>query len=958
MSTIVSAASLPSAVREDTFFAPYAWCLDPRLTVVELFSRLREELERAEDLTRPWQREESLGNVYLFACAIACTIDDDLARRSLSLAPAARALPRFRSALDAGDRVLVVLRAIRSIVLDGEVTGFARRWARCVDEVCRELAARLSPDPGSKRGGRPLSRLRRAIEPYLSPDLPESALHRRMKLPEAFRCQDLAPADVVTLARRYLSAHGPGPRGTAVVGIRTAGAYFAPLVAAVLESATGLPVPWLTVRPKQGTSWPERRRLFRIARSGARVALVDDHPYTGATLRLAVAILRSSGIADDRIVALVPRHPADPAWTLDGGDGEVGQVRLVTLDPEEREVMRRLEPQAMEPILAEMIDGGRDVRIVRDPPTEAIDGGLSAHFRDGFHVRTKRAYALLPGVSTDAGAAPVRVIAKSVGYGWLGYHAYFAASRLPEFVPRLLGLRHGIMVSEWAGGPERAPLGDAGAVPVGTLASYVAARAVRLGVPEDPGVAGGHGRWSGWDEIVGILRRLYGPFVGRLAAPALRRRLKDCTAQRPALIDGRMRPEEWLPGERGVIKLDFEHHNFGGAELDVVDPALDLASAIQEFGLDERGARELVARYARESGDGTIGSRLLLYELLHGIVTMERARGDLAANRPSCDPAEIHLRLQAARDALTYRLARFCGALLAVTDPPSWSGPLFLLDLDGVFDREDLGFPHTTVDGLAALDRLRANGYAVVLSTGRGIEDVRRYCRAYGLPGGLAEYGSVFFDAVRGAESRVGPAAARAELSRLRRALARLPGVFQDARYRYSARAFRYVGGRPVPLDKSEVDDCLRAAGCEQIDLLQTAAASHLLPRGTGKGPGVGAIRRLTGKTEGPLAAIGDSDDDHAMLAAADEAYAPANASRLVRELAGQGRVRVMRHILQRGLLEAVRDLSRRHGLPADGIPPRPSPERGAGDLMVDLLTIADWSLPRRILATFDLQTR
>ena len=81
---------------------------------------------------------------------------------------------------------------------------------------------------------------------------------------------------------------------------------------------------------------------------------------------------------------------------------------------------------------------------------------------------------------------------------------------------------------------------------------------------------------------------------------------------------------------------------------------------------------------------------------------------------------------------------------------PRWSKRLFFLDLDGVFDCDALGFPHTTPSGLAALRLLRAHDVSVVLNTGRGVEDVRDYCRAYDLAGGLGEFGSVFVDAVAG----------------------------------------------------------------------------------------------------------------------------------------------------------------------------------------------------------------
>ena len=48
------------------------------------------------------------------------------------------------------------------------------------------------------------------------------------------------------------------------------------------------------------------------------------------------------------------------------------------------------------------------------------------------------------------------VLAKSVGWGWLGYHAFLIGHRLSEYVPPVLGLRDGVLYSEWTPQPEAA----------------------------------------------------------------------------------------------------------------------------------------------------------------------------------------------------------------------------------------------------------------------------------------------------------------------------------------------------------------------------------------------------------------------------------------------------------------------------------------------------------------------
>src|SRR5204862_7524473 len=165
-------------------------------------------------------------------------------------------------------------------------------------------------------------------------------------------------------------------------------------------------------------------------------------------------------------------------------------------------------------------------------------------------------------------------------------------------------------------------------------------------------------RWTGWNELVAILRRVYGSYVGPLKTPALRRRLRRFLSPVPTALDGRMRPEDWIETPTGVFKADFEQHSFGGAELDVVDPAYDLAGAICEFSLPEPAARRLVEVYAHESGDRTVTDRLLLYEILYGVVTMQRAMGNAVAERAD-RLQEWNRRRLMARHFLVSRMNRF-----------------------------------------------------------------------------------------------------------------------------------------------------------------------------------------------------------------------------------------------------------------------------------------------------------
>jgi hydroxymethylpyrimidine pyrophosphatase-like HAD family hydrolase len=412
-----------------------------------------------------------------------------------------------------------------------------------------------------------------------------------------------------------------------------------------------------------------------------------------------------------------------------------------------------------------------------------------------------------------------------------------------------------------------------------------------------------------------------------------------------------MGPEEWVEGSAGLVKVDYEQHNFGGAELDAVDPALDLAGAIFEFSLSAREERELLRAYASASGDARVSERLLLYHLVYGVLTMSRASGMLARDESPEQHLDAHQRRLAARDALVYRMSRFCGGFLSRRGAARWSDRLFFLDVDGVFDRPLLGFPHTTPSGLAALELLDAHGVSVVLNTGRGVDHVRDYCRSYGLAGGLAEFGSVFLDAVNRREVSLLSPRGAAQLVLFRDAVKRLPGTFVDRGYRYSVRVFRYDRGSTTCLPASEVEALLERCGGDALTIHASTECTHVSAAGTGKGEGARALARILKAPCEPEAAIGDSDADREMLLATRFAYVPANGSSGMRELTRSGRARRMRHAYQRGLLDAVQDLLVDRSMDGDRIASRTHRDGAAGDLVLDLLRAADRSRTSQTLA-------
>jgi hydroxymethylpyrimidine pyrophosphatase-like HAD family hydrolase/adenine/guanine phosphoribosyltransferase-like PRPP-binding protein len=935
---------------EEHFYSRYDWCLNPILTVRQLIYRFNEEVDACRK-SGGWQREECKINLYLFACAIACTTDDYFNAPFVNFSPAYSRLPRLRPLLVPAEWAVNSCASLLRILTNCRAWRWRRRWNSRIQEVCDLLlgGTRLPAAVGAPIVyGRALSRLRFADRASSTSGkapglrLPVRLSNWKMRLPEAFRRQDFTHEDVISLIRHFCASNPPTNEPTAIIGLRTAGAYFAPLMAAYLKRANYQRVSWFSIRPKNGTSSWERSQLRKLWRRNTRVVLVDDYPATGSTLRLTLTLLYRLKLKPEQISLLAPTHTAQPNWvTL----AEINPaINVFTVQPYELFKSALLKAQSVESWCAEYFPDSTAVRIVSNRGVDELNTRLAEHSKDGHHVREKRVFEI---ELANGGAALQRkkILVKSVGWGWLGYHAYIAGKRLQGFVPRVIGLRNGLLMMEWIETPEQLTLQKEHMV--GVLASYVAARASTLRLTGDFEFQSRTYRWTGVDDIVRILGAAYGPYLSRVKAPRLRKELYRYVTATPTLIDGRMGPEEWLHTPDGVYKCDFEHHNFGGAEPDFADPAYDLAAGIFEFQLSKNHEDQLIDQYVRLTGDRTIHERIIVHKMFCASMEMRHAADRIAAGK---QPDQNHQRYHQARNFLIYSMNQFCAALINVPGNPQWSGPLFFIDIDGVFDQDILGFPHATNSGLRSLMLLQSNGYSVVLNTGRGIQHVRKYCDAYGIQGGVAEFGSVFVDAVGKKDVPLIGSEAAAQLSKCREALRKVPGVFIDPGYEYSIRAYRFQGRSHVGLSKQEVGAILDDPDFNRLSQIATAADTYILQNGTNKGAGIAFVERYLNNTK-PVTAVGHSDDDVPMLEAADHPYALRNCSRAVREMGKRGRCHIVKKSCQSGLLWAVE-----HRLNSDGVSgydssTAPSRTDCPDSLMSDILRAADRQPSWRVLA-------
>jgi hypoxanthine phosphoribosyltransferase len=912
---------------ETAFYGGHAWALSAFPRVSHAAGALRAESARLGELPPDWRRAEAATNVYLLACAISDTVDDWLAGRRYDFSKIRDVVPGAGTILKPVEAALAVPARLRALRIR-RVEGWRESWERAVGEYLRVLVdGTVAPE--SAKG------LVRLLETKLPGDL----AGRRAKIPSAFRSQDLSHHDVLSLGAKFAAEYGDRSRPVLVAGFRTAGSYFAPLLRAFLEREGYESVDSATLRPKQGLTRRERAKIEWAAARRALVVLIDEPVNTGSTLLKALSLLRAARIPGENVVALLPVHPSRREWNRGYGMLPLSRYRAITLAPEETYKARVMGNGAGKEIIREYFErNGRRVESIAEE--ECLNAALEDVSERKFHSRLKKVYEVrLPGETRY-------VVGKSVGWGWLGYSAFLAGEQLGRFVPPMLGLRDGILYSEWI--PQQgAPVSAEAVAPV--AAEYIAARAVRLRLDGDPAPELARvGQHKGLDELAGILSRAYGSKMAAvLRRPRVLRELAEGPNPMPVLVDGKMRPAEWIACDSSVRKTDFEQHGQGKTELNATDPAFDLAETILQWRLSPGAESELVQRYAELSGDWKVGERLFLAKLLAGSWALDRTLDNLKDARLARRHGEFNEQYVAALDFLVEHTARYCGELVARPEPPAWKSPLVVADIDGVLDKRIFGYPSATAAGIEAVSLLHTHGFPLALNTARSLGQVKRYSEAYGCCGGVAEYGAVAWDAVHGAEQVLIGEETLAQIEQVKKALGGIPGVFVDENYVYSVKAYVYERGMTVPLPTVVVQDVLAGLGADRLEAHRTWTDTAILAREADKGRGLVALAAMAGVASAETIAIGDSEPDLPMFQAAGRSYAPGHIScRRAAQLLG---CRVASRGYQPGLLEIVRSIVHPDGGMCERCRAAVGLLESRSDGFVKYLKIADRS-PRRLL--------
>ncbi|WP_037571671.1 hypothetical protein [Phaeacidiphilus oryzae] len=295
--------------------------------------------------------------------------------------------------------------------------------------------------------------LRSGIPPQAARLLAGSTL----RPPSSFRDLDLHPMDVLSLAERFADQYPDRERPLLVLGLRSSGAYLAPLAAAALSQLEYRHVVARTTCAG-GPILPEEPRLPEsVRRVGGLVLLIAAPPRTGGSLASVAGRLTAAGFAPERVVPMYPSL-ADDETPL----ALLRHHKPIVLPAGQWRIAELLRPPALAEALGELLPAGHTVRSVvtageeeaeaeADAPADGAGAAArSARGRGTGWRRSHRSVDFTAVVADPAGRERrLALRAEGAGVGYLG--------RRPGAGPPPRGVVHGVLIS---GLPEEDPEED------------------------------------------------------------------------------------------------------------------------------------------------------------------------------------------------------------------------------------------------------------------------------------------------------------------------------------------------------------------------------------------------------------------------------------------------------------------------------------------------------------------
>jgi hydroxymethylpyrimidine pyrophosphatase-like HAD family hydrolase len=918
---------------EVSFYSRYPWCLNPFLRIEQVIGFLRAEVNHLDEYEDGWQQDEVMTNIFLLACGISSTADDCLSGKRYDFSALKGKLRPFGSIFSIVEKILNAKQR-RAMAKFKELSLWRKQWEESLHGLLRIQVQTASMDMAGYR------KAARVLVNLLDQEFPAEFTGKIIMSPRAFKSQDYTFKDILLLAEKFCAQFTDRRAPYLLIGLRTAGSYFAPILRAYMANLGYEDVGILTLRPKKGANRSDMEILRRYSGRNGLAVVVDEPVYQGVTLAICIRLLQSAGFQAKATAVVFPVHPAARDWQYTNASVALNGCRVITQQPEETYLYGLLHSEAAEETLRAYFAarGCTDIVIGEDNRSRELNNLFS---NESWHTRLKHVFSAQ--MRQPSGEFVTHyIIAKSVGHGWMGYQAFFAARVLAKFIPPVLGFRDGILYSEWVGAGQTSIDNCDRKTMIESIAQYTAARVQGLGFQTDPSPALCRaGLQSGMDILEEQLSRAYAhKLMVRLKKPVIRSEFALLSTPFSVLVDGSNRRSEWVATDERILKTNFEQYGMGKMDLSVTDPAYDLADAILTFSLSHAEENSLLDQYARQTGDSAIAERLPLYKFLAGQIHIASTPAQSGNANISARHAELNKSHIEGWTFSMIQMARFCAAFLPDPVLFNTTGPVVFSDVDGVIDQHIFNFPTTTPTGIRALALLGGHGIPVYLNTARSGYDVREYCEIYKLAGGVAESGSYLWDAVTKQEKILVGEQSLAEIDRVRQALERIPGVFTNHYYHYSIKAFMYDGARTVPLPTALIQKVLAEAGAKTLAVHPTSIDTAITARDLDKGTGLLAMLRFTGKEDMESIAIGDTGPDLAMFRVANRSYAPSHTP--VRSLANLIGCRVVAGAYQAGFLEIVRHIVHPDGATCACCTEPDFSAKGQARLLIELLSEAE----------------
>ncbi len=899
---------------EQRFYSNYSWCLNPYPKVSQVMDAIRMEAKGLEKMEGSWQINESIMTIFSLACAVSCSTDDFLNKKGYRQI-SHKSLLQWRVKWE--DTIASLLD---SYLMEGSIDR----------NFCESAALDLAD-------------LSRTV-------LPKKILNQAVTSPRAFRCQDLTPYDVLTLSKKYCLENTDKNKPILIIGLRSAGSYFAPVLRADLAKRGYNDISMLTLRPKKGASRNEKEKIQEFVNQDASIVIIDEPIYVGLTLKICIKILDELKVQRQSVSVLFPLHPSATDLNKTEAPSALEGCHFITSSPDEYFKYGKLKKDKVQKQLEEyfLARDYKKVTLITDTNVHKFNKMLIKQSENSWTEHLKRVYGVQ--LERQSGEIEIQyIIAKSVGWGWQSYRDFFAANCLKDFVPSILGLRDGILYSEWIEDSPSVKEIDRNKI-VEIVSGYVAARVEGLSFEEDPSsyISEPHvGMLLVYRNHAGTL---LGRITNRLKIEAFRYKLATLPCPTPTLIDGNMRIADWLKRDLELVKTDYAHHGLGKIEVNVTDPAYDLANSILSFEMSEQEETDLIQRYRSISGDMNITERITLYKVLTGLWSMQQSTGRLHDDKLSFRHREYSDDFIKAWTFTMIQLARYTASFVTKLEGKSPFKTIVVSDVDGVIDQHITGIPSNTPSGIKALSLLHMNGYPIVLNTARSVYDVKEYCKAYGFLGGVAESGSYIWDAATDKERILVSAETLTKIERVKLALEDIPGVFINPYYKYSIKAFQYgdsITGT-IPVSTELINRVLVQCEAEDLYVHQTSTDTAVLSPGIDKGTGMMALLELLDCNTCNTIAIGDTEPDLSMFRVANRSYAPSHTN--VLNAAIQMECHVANKPFQLGLLEIAH-----HIIQTDGgkvrLGEKPNYKlKKHNKILFDMIADVEKSRPRRLL--------